>query len=136
LPRGRRRIANLTLPSGVNKRCLAAIHRVHGEPQMYAIVGQIERGFNRLQRLLHDMAELAGAEMPKDIALDGHSAPQISGETGKPRKWLYVELNGKSFAGDARYKLTSDGQLFDMVEAPFKVTPVAHNATGSAADER
>jgi arylsulfatase A len=82
-------------------------------------------------------AELAGAELPKGVALDGHSfAPQIHGETGTPRKWIYVELNGKSYARNARYKLTSDGQLFDVSEAPFKEIPVADNATGSAADAR
>jgi arylsulfatase A len=82
-------------------------------------------------------AELTEAKLPQGVVLDGHSfVPQIRGETGTPRKWLYMELNGKSYARDARYKLTGDGQLFDMVKAPFKEIPVVDESTGSAANSR
>ena len=81
---------------------------------------------HRLQRFLRDVAELAGAKLPKGVKLDGHSfAPQIEGKKGSPREWVYVELNGKSYVRDAKYKLTADGEMFDLSEAPFKEIPVA-----------
>ncbi len=37
-----------------------------------------------------------------------------------PRGWVYVELNGKSYVRGPHFKLTNGGQLFDMVEAPYR----------------
>jgi arylsulfatase A len=66
-------------------------------------------------------AELGGAKLPEGVTLDSHSfAAQIKGEKGVPREWVYVELNGKSYVRDARYKLTHGGALFDLSEAPYK----------------
>ncbi|MCX6902039.1 MAG: sulfatase-like hydrolase/transferase, partial [Verrucomicrobia bacterium] len=79
-------------------------------------------------------AELAGAPLPAGVTLDGHSfAGQIRGEKGTPREWVYVELNGRSYARDARYKLTHNGALFDLAEAPFKETPIPLSAADPAA---
>jgi len=71
-------------------------------------------------------AELGGAKLPEGVTLDSHSfAPQIKGEKGAPREWIYVELNGRSYVRDARYKLTNRDGLFDLREAPFKEILVA-----------
>jgi arylsulfatase A len=80
------------------------------------------------------VAELAGAKLPKDVKLDSHSfAPQIEGKKGSPREWVYVELNGKSYVRDAKYKLTAGGEMFDLSEAPFKEIPVAKDTKNSDA---
>jgi len=80
------------------------------------------------------LAELGGAKLPEGVKLDGRSiAPQIKGEKGSPRDWVYVELMGKSFACDARWKLANDGSLFDLSEAPFKEIPVAQDSASEAA---
>jgi arylsulfatase A len=72
------------------------------------------------------VAELAGAKLPEGVKIDGHSfAPQIEGKKGSPRKWVYVELNGKSYVRDSKFKLTAEGEMFDLSEAPFKEIPVA-----------
>jgi arylsulfatase A len=72
------------------------------------------------------IAELAGAKLPKDIKLDSHSfAPQIEGKKGSPREWVYVELNGRSYVRDAKFKLMANGEMFDLSDAPFNETPVA-----------
>jgi len=64
------------------------------------------------------------------VTIDGHSfAPQIKGEKGNPREWVYVELNGKSYVRDARWKLTNSGGLYDMKEAPFNEIPVPNDTT-------
>jgi arylsulfatase A len=79
-------------------------------------------------------AELTGASLPEGVKLDSHSfAAQIKGEKGTPRDWVYVELNGKSYARDARYKLTNKGDLFDLSEAPFKEIAVAGDTSDASA---
>jgi arylsulfatase A len=78
--------------------------------------------------------ELTGASLPEKVKLDSHSfATQIKGEKGKPRDWVYVELNGKSYARNARFKLTNKGELFDLSEAPFKEIPIADDTKDPAA---
>jgi arylsulfatase A len=79
-------------------------------------------------------AELAGAPLPNGITLDSHSfAPQIKGETGTPRQWVYVELNGRSYVRDARFKLSNLGELFDLSDAPYREILVPEGATDAAA---
>jgi len=79
-------------------------------------------------------AELGGAKLPDGVTLDSHSfAAQIKGEKGTPREWVYVELNGKSYARNARYKLTNGGELYDLSEAPFKEISVPRETTDADA---
>lgn len=79
-------------------------------------------------------AALAGAPLPTGVKLDSRSfAPQIKGQKGTPRDWVYVELNGKSYVRNARFKLTNGGELFDLSEAPFKEILVPNNTTDPAA---
>jgi arylsulfatase A len=70
-------------------------------------------------------AEVAGVPLPAGVTIDGQSfAAQIKGKKGRPREWVYVELDGKSYVRDARYKLTNDGKMFDLKNAPFEEIPV------------
>lgn len=79
-------------------------------------------------------AELGGAQLPKDVKLDSHSfAAQIKGEKGTPRDWVYVELNGRSYVRNDRFKLTNKGELFDLAGAPYKEILVASDTTDAAA---
>ena len=65
-------------------------------------------------------AEVAGAKLPKDVKLDGHSfAPQLRGEKGKPRDWVYVQLHDHWYVRNDGWKLNQAGELFDMSDAPF-----------------
>ncbi len=78
-------------------------------------------------------SELVGATPPTQVKLDGHSfAPQLRGQTGTPRDWIYVELSGKSYAREARYKLTNEGQMFDLEHAPFEEIAVPAESTDLA----
>ena len=74
------------------------------------------------------------------MTLDSHSfAPQLQGRKGSPREWVYVELGGRSYVREARYKLTNTGELFDMKDAPFAEMPVpkaGESAEASAARAR
>jgi arylsulfatase A len=79
-------------------------------------------------------AELTGAPLPEGVKLDSHSfAAQIKGLKGAPRDWVYVELNGKSYARNARFKLTNGGELFDLAEAPYREISVSSTTTDAAA---
>jgi arylsulfatase A len=75
-------------------------------------------------------AQLAGAKLPEGVAIDGKNfAPQLKGEPGAPRQWVYVELNGRRYVRDKRWKLTGQDALFDMKEAPFNEIAVAADST-------
>ena len=80
------------------------------------------------------LAEAAGAKLPAGVTLDGHSfAAQIKGKRGTPRDWVYIRLNGERYVRDPRWKLTHDGQFFDMQEAPFREIPVPANSANPPA---
>jgi arylsulfatase A len=80
--------------------------------------------------------DLAGAEKPAGDTIDSHSfASQIRGEKGTPRKWVYMELNGRSYARDDRYKLMRRGDLFDLKNAPFEEIPVDRDTNDAGAKE-
>ena len=65
-------------------------------------------------------AELAGAKLPEKTVIDGTSlVPQIKGENGKPREWVFNQLAGMWYVRDASWKLNQAGELFDMSGAPF-----------------
>jgi len=71
-------------------------------------------------------AELGGAKLPEGVKIDGHSfAAQLKGQPGTPREWAFVQLGGRWYARDARWKLTESGALFDLKDAPFVEAPVA-----------
>ena len=79
-------------------------------------------------------AALAVAPLPEGAKLDSHSfAAQVKGEKGTPREWVYVELNGRSYSRDARFKLTNAGDLYDLAEAPYKEIPVPSTTSDPAA---
>jgi arylsulfatase A len=84
--------------------------------------------------LLPTFAELAGATVPTDVKLDGRSfAPQLKGESGKPRDWIFVQLGAGWFVRDDGWKLNQKGELFSMKDAPFVEAPVAADTTDPAA---
>ena len=73
-------------------------------------------------------AELGGAKLPEGVTFDSQSfAPQLRGEKGTPREWIYVQLGAKWYARSDSWKLTEQGELFDMKEAPFAQTLVPSN---------
>lgn len=97
-------------------------------------VGKVNRDLTDFSDFFVTFAELGGAKLPGGVTLDGRSfAAQIKGGKGAPRDWVYVELSGKSYVRDARYKLTNGGELFDLSEAPFKEIAIAKDTKDAAA---
>jgi arylsulfatase A len=96
--------------------------------------GRVNHDLTDFSDFFATFAELAGAKASEGVTLDSHSfAAQIKGEKGTPREWVYVELNGKSYVRDARFKLTNGGELYDLSEAPWKEVLVAKDTTDGAA---
>jgi arylsulfatase A-like enzyme len=88
--------------------------------------------------LLPTFLDLAGAKPPEGLVLDGRSfAPALRGQPGAPREWVFVQLARQWYVRDRKWKLTGDGALFDMSDAPFEEKPVAADAADpDAADGR
>ncbi|MDB6003333.1 MAG: hypothetical protein JWR15_320 [Prosthecobacter sp.] len=86
--------------------------------------------------VLPTFAELAGATVPASPALDGRSfAPQIRGERGTPREWVYVQHNTAHewYVLENGWKLTHAGDLYDMADAPFAEKLVSAGETNDTA---
>jgi arylsulfatase A len=104
------------------------------------------RGVTSQGKVLQDMvdfsdfyatfAELAGAKLPEGLTVDGRSfAPQLRGENGKPRDWVYVQLGKNWYVKERDWKLNQAGELYDMKDAPFeeKLVPDGAEPPGAAA---
>jgi len=65
-------------------------------------------------------AELGQAKLPEGVTFDSHSfAPQLRGDRGNPREWVFLQLGADWYARDPGFKLMRNGELFDMSDAPF-----------------
>ena len=81
---------------------------------------------------LPTMLDIAGCELPSGIPIDGRSfAPQLRGETGSPREWIYCwfEREGRPEQAEVtvrnqRYKLYRDGRFFDVAADPDEEHPL------------
>lgn len=96
--------------------------------------GAVNRDLIDFSDFFATFADLGEAPLPEGVKLDSHSfAPQIRGQKGSPREWIYVELNGRSYARDARFKLTNKGELYDLSEAPYREILVSSNTSDPTA---
>jgi len=67
-----------------------------------------------LSDVLPTLADLAGANLPDDYAIDGHSfAPILRGETGKGREWIFCHYADKRMLRDKRWLLDGNGRFYD-----------------------
>lgn len=101
-----------------------------------------------LTDFLPTLCEVAEVTPPPELILDGRSfLPQLRGEPGSPREWIYsywVPLNedqgdqlgdrgGVEQAFDQRFKLYSTGDFFDLETDPDEQSPLrVRDLTGAA----
>jgi arylsulfatase A len=84
--------------------------------------------------LLPTLADVAGARLPPAVRFDGHSfAPQLRGEKGTPREWIFVQLDSRWYVREDHWKLDHLAELFDMHGAPFEESLVAAETADPAA---
>ena len=96
--------------------------------------GQVRNDLIDFSDLLPTFADLAGAKLPEGVKFDGRSfAPQLRGEKGNPREWLFVQLGRGWYVRDDGWKLNERGELFSMKDAPFVEEPIAAGTTDPAA---
>lgn len=92
--------------------------------------GAVNHDLTDFSDFLPTLADLGSAKLPDGVNIDGQSfAAQIMGDRGQPRQWVRVELNGQSYVRDCRYKLTNEGEMFDLKDAPFEEIPIPRNST-------
>ncbi len=92
---------------------------------------------------LPTVCEAAGAAIHAELKIDGRSfMPQLRGEKGSPREWLYSWYNPSGgpkakaeFAHDARFKLYSDGRLFDVRADEKEQQPLSPDALSADAKD-
>ena len=71
-------------------------------------------------------AEFADAALPDDRILDGVSfAPQLRGEPGSPRKWLFSSWQSSGrYVHNGRARLYDNGRFFDLRADPDEESPL------------
>ena len=76
--------------------------------------------------ILPTFAELAGAQVPTDRVIDGRSfAPQLHGQAGNPRQWVYTQNADKKLVRGKKWSLDESDRLYDMTDrySPKEVAP-------------
>ncbi len=92
---------------------------------------------------LPTLADVAGSSLPAGEITDGRSfRPQLKGEAGNPRKWVFCYYDPKwgkwsreIFVYDKRWKLYGDGRLFDLERDPLEENPLKREQGGAEARE-
>ena len=89
--------------------------------------------------MMPTIAAMTGASLPKGAILDGVSfASRLSGRKGKPREFVYIynePIPGPIpkptiFARDQRWKLYSDGRLYDISSDALEQHPINEGPEG------
>jgi arylsulfatase A len=83
---------------------------------------------------LPTLLEVAGVHLPSNVHLDGRSfLPQLKGEKGKPRSWIYSwysprqgvgNLTVREFAFNQRFKLYRSGEFLETATDPQEKHPL------------
>jgi arylsulfatase A len=64
---------------------------------------------------LPTLVDAGSARRPADATIDGRTfLPQVKGQPGRPREWVYCQLDSRYFIRDHRWMLHSDGRLLDV----------------------
>ena len=90
---------------------------------------------------LPTICEATATKIPAELKLDGRSfLPQLRGEKGQPRDWLYAWYNPSGsatakaeFAHDARFKLYTDGRFYAVEQDDLEKAPLADDALDAGA---
>lgn len=100
--------------------------------------GKVNTDLLDFSDILPTLADVAGANVPEHVALTGRSfSPQLKGEAGQPRAWVYCWYfrNGKpadggkkhsagEFARTHQYKLYRTGQFYDVLADFYEQSPL------------
>ena len=97
--------------------------------------GKVYQDLVDFSDFLPTMCECAGANVPEKLNIDGKSfLPQVKGEKGHPRDWIYCWYNpgggptGKEFARNQQYKLYRTGEFYDISADVLEKKPLTNAA--------
>lgn len=86
--------------------------------------------------LLPTVLDLAEVPLPAIVKIDGRSiAPQILGQPGRPRDWVYAQVGRNYFIADQHHKLYGNGKLVDIRESPVAEMPVPPDEANAAREK-
>ncbi|MEO2003439.1 MAG: sulfatase-like hydrolase/transferase, partial [Candidatus Poribacteria bacterium] len=109
--------------------------------------GAVLRDLVDCSDFLPTFMQLADAELPSDDVFDGRSfLPQLRGEAGEPREWVFAhhdplpgwgkdEYGLKRWAQTHRWKLYDDGSLYDVEADVLEERPLSDNEVGALGNE-
>jgi arylsulfatase A len=105
--------------------------------------GKVHRDLVDSTDFLPTLIDAAGVRPPPDLTLDGRSfLPQLRGERGQPRDWIYSwysprqgsgDRTVREFAFDHDFKLYRNGEFFDLRADSAEKQPHAVNSLGGEA---
>jgi arylsulfatase A len=99
-----------------------------------APAGRVLKDLVDFSDILPTFVEVAGTKLPQGVTIDGRSfAPQLRGQKGTPREWIFVQLGSRWYVRDDGWKLNRAGELFDMKDAPFVEELVPEDSKNEAA---
>jgi arylsulfatase A len=85
---------------------------------------------------LPTLLEAAGVNLPSDYQVDGQSfMPQLRGQQGQPREWVYRQLGGRWFIRDQQYRLDNQGGFVDLTDR-YHPKPAADSIEAAEARKR
>jgi arylsulfatase A len=95
-----------------------------------AAVGNVNDDLIDSTDFLPTICAAAGVKIPDTLTIDGHSfLPQILGEKGEPREWIYTWYASsggppvREFVATKDYKLHRNGRFYDLKKDPFEDQP-------------
>lgn len=88
--------------------------------------------------ILPTLSDICNAELTEDKGkIDGRSfLPQLLGEEGNPREWIFVQMGHYYYARSKNWRLDELGRLYDMSGAPFEEKLVEESNYPGAAEAR
>ena len=95
--------------------------------------GRVSDALIDFSDFLPSLVEVAGAALPEDRVIDGHSfLPLLRGDVEEIRDWVFYDykpgfpnIESARFARDRRFKLYADGRFYEVVNDVLEQSPLA-----------
>jgi len=81
--------------------------------------------------VLPTLVEVAGARVPKELAVDGHSLVPLLTGTASPeqrRSWIYSQRGRNRTVRNERFKLDSSGRFWELKDDPMEQNDLSQSA--------
>ena len=83
------------------------------------------------------LIELAGARLPRGRVIDGRSfVPQLRGETGRPREWVFSQYGTDRILANWQYKIYSNARFYNLLSDPNEEHNLARANVSEVVAER